>query len=52
MTVRLAGPDAHYQDLGSDCYQTKISTRRRERDLVRQLERLTGKKVTFAPVAA
>jgi transposase len=48
----LADPDAHYQDLGSDYYQTKINTRRRERDLVRQLEHLTGKKVTFAPVAA
>jgi transposase len=48
----LADPDAHYQNLGSDYYQTKINTRRRERDLVRQLEHLTGKKVTFAPVAA
>ena len=43
----LADPDAHYHDLGSDYYSTKVNTRRRERDLTRQLERLTGKKVTL-----
>jgi transposase len=48
----LADPEARYQDLGGDYYQTQINTRRRERDLVRQLEHLTGKKVTLAPVAA
>ncbi len=48
----LADPDAHYEDLGSDYYQTKINARRRERDLVRQLEHLTGKKVTLTPTAA
>ena len=45
----LANPDARYQDLGSDFHQSKINARRRERDLVRQLEHLTGKKVTLAP---
>jgi transposase len=45
----LADPDAHYHDLGSDLYQSKINAHRRERDLVRQLEHLTGKKVTLTP---
>ena len=40
----LADPEARYHDLGADFYQTKVNTRRRERDLVRQLEHLTGKK--------
>ncbi len=44
----LADPDARYQDLGADYYHTKVNTRRRERDLIRQLEHLTGKKVTLA----
>ncbi len=48
----LADPDARYHDLGSDHYQTKVNTRRRERDLIRQLETLTGKKVSFTPTAA
>jgi transposase len=49
----LADPDAHYHDLGSDFYESKINARRRERHLIRQLERLTGKKVSLkAPAAA
>jgi transposase len=44
----LADPEARYHDLGSDFYQSKINRVRRERDLVRQLEHLTGKKVTLA----
>ena len=48
----LNDPQARYQDLGGDHYQTTINTRRRERDLVRQLEHLTGKKVTLAATAA
>ncbi|HEX2289930.1 MAG TPA: IS110 family transposase [Pseudonocardiaceae bacterium] len=48
----LADAEAHYQDLGPDYYQSKINARRRERELVRQLERLTGKKVTLKPAAA
>jgi transposase len=45
----LADPQAHYQDLGPDFYASKINQRRRERDLVRQLEHLTGKKVILQP---
>ncbi len=45
----LADPEAHFVDLGPDFYQSKINTRRRERNLIRQLEHLTGKKVTLAP---
>lgn len=45
----LNDPEARYHDLGSDHYQTKLNTRRRERDLIRQLEHLTGKKVTLTP---
>jgi transposase len=48
----LADPEAHYQDLGPDYYQSKINAKRRERELVRQLEHLTGKKVNLDPKAA
>jgi transposase len=48
----LADPEAHYHDLGPDHYETKLNARRRERELVRQLERLTGKKVSLEPPAA
>jgi transposase len=48
----LADPEAHYQDLGPDYYQSKINAKRRERELVRQLEHLTGKKVNLGPKAA
>jgi transposase len=48
----LDEPDARYQDLGADFYQTKLNTHRRERDLIRQLEHLTGKKVTLEAAAA
>jgi transposase len=48
----LNDPQARYQDLGGDYYHTTVNTRRRERDLIRQLEHLTGKKVTLAPTAA
>ncbi|MFJ2034402.1 IS110 family transposase, partial [Streptosporangium sp. NPDC087985] len=47
----LSDPDARYRDLGPDFYQSRIATRRREHDLVRQLERLTGKTVTLQPTA-
>jgi transposase len=47
----LADPNTHYHDLGPDHYQSKINKRRRERDLVRQLEHLTGQKVTLTPAA-
>ncbi|MER6831174.1 IS110 family transposase [Streptosporangium sp. NPDC000563] len=47
----LSDPEARYRDLGPDFYQSRIATRRREHDLVRQLERLTGKTVTLQPTA-
>jgi transposase len=43
----LNDPDARYHDLGSDFYQNKINSRRHQRDLIRQLEHLTGQKVTL-----
>lgn len=45
----LSDPDARYHDLGSGYYESTITKQRRQRDLVRQLERLTGQKVTFTP---
>jgi hypothetical protein len=48
----LSEPDARYHDLGPDYYQSKINTRRRERELIRQIEHLTGQKVTLSPSAA
>lgn len=47
----LSDPEAHFTDLGPDFYQSRLATQRRERDLVRQLEHLTGKKVTLQPAA-
>ena len=43
----LSDPDARYHDLGPDYYETNVNPRRRKRQLIRQLERLTGKKVTL-----
>jgi hypothetical protein len=48
----LSDPEARYHDLGPDYYQSKINTRRRERELIRQIEHLTGQKVTLSPSAA
>jgi transposase len=45
----LSDPDAVYQDLGPDYYHAKINRRRRERDLTRQLENLTGQRVVLTP---
>lgn len=45
----LSDPDAHYHDLGPEFYESRINQHRRERDLIRQLERMTGQKVTFQP---
>jgi transposase len=45
----LSDPDIHYHDLGSGYYESKISKQRRQRDLVRQLEHLTGRKVILEP---
>jgi hypothetical protein len=45
----LSDPQAHYQDLGANFYQSRLNIRHRQRDLIRQLEGLTGKKVTLQP---
>jgi transposase len=45
----LSDPDARYHDLGADFYQSRLSRQRRERDLIRKLENLTGKAVTLQP---
>jgi transposase len=45
----LADPQARYQELGPDLYASKVNQRRHERDLVRQLEYLTGKQVVLQP---
>jgi transposase len=47
----LSDPDARFHDLGPGFYQTKINTKRRERNLIHQLETLTGHKVTLTPAA-
>jgi transposase len=46
----LSDPHARYHDLGADHHESQINRRRRQRDLVRQLEHLTGQKVTLQPV--
>jgi hypothetical protein len=46
---RLADPNARYHDLGSGYHESRISKQRRQRDLVRQLEHLTGRKVILEP---
>jgi transposase len=43
----LSDPDARYRDLGPDFYHSHLNHQRHERNLVRQLEHLTGKKVTL-----
>ncbi|MGO1057474.1 IS110 family transposase [Crossiella sp. CA198] len=45
----LSDPEARYQDLGPDFYESRFNRQRRERDLTRQLERLTGHRVTLQP---
>jgi transposase len=45
----LSDPDSSYRDLGHGYYQARSDSRHRERDLIRKLERLTGKTVTFQP---
>jgi transposase len=47
----LSDPDARYNDLGADYYQSRINRDRQARNLLRQLERLTGQKVTLQPAA-
>jgi transposase len=47
----LSDPEARFQDLGSGYYDSRRITHRRERDLVRELQHLTGKKVILQPAA-
>jgi hypothetical protein len=37
------------QDLGADFYESRVNKQRRQRDFIRQLEHLTGHKVTLQP---
>ena len=46
----LSEPDSSYHDLGHGYYQARSDNRHRERDLIRKLERLTGKTVTLQRV--
>lgn len=45
----LSNPGTRYQDLGPGYYESRINKQRRRRDLIRQLEALTGQKVDFQP---
>jgi transposase len=47
----LSDPDARFHDLGPDYYQSKINKQRRERELIRQLEHLTGQRVALIAAA-
>ncbi len=47
----LANPDATYQDLGANFYDSRIDKERRKRQLIQQLEAL-GLQVTLTPAAA
>jgi transposase len=48
----LSDPEARYQDLGETCYAARHTTQRRRRVLIRDLEHLTGQRVTLQPHAA
>ncbi|MGB8022555.1 MAG: hypothetical protein WCF04_15095 [Candidatus Nanopelagicales bacterium] len=47
----LSEPESRFHDLGADYYQSQINTRRRQRDLIRQLEHLTGQTVVLRATA-
>jgi hypothetical protein len=47
----LSDSDARYQDLGPGFYESRINKQRHQRDLIRQLEHLTGQKVNLQPRA-
>jgi transposase len=47
----LSDPDARYHDLGPGYYETRVNSQRRQRNLIRQLEQLTGQTVTLQPAA-
>ena len=44
-------PERSYRDLGADFYEAHVNRQRRQRNLITQLEQITGKKVTLQPVA-
>jgi transposase len=48
--VLLNDPTRPYQELGSDYFDHEINTRRRQRNLIRELERLTGQQVVLNPI--
>jgi transposase len=45
----LSEPDTRYHDLGPSYHDARINQQRRQRDLTRQLEHLTGKRVILQP---
>jgi transposase len=45
----LSDPDTPYHDLGPGYHESRINKQRRQRDLIRQLEHLTGQKVNLQP---
>jgi len=47
----LSEPESRFHDLGADYHQSQINTRRRQRDLIRQLEHLTGQTVVLRATA-
>ena len=47
----LDDPAARYRDLGPGYYESRLNSQRRQRALIRQLEKLTGQTVTFQPAA-
>jgi transposase len=47
----LSDPTTHFDDLGPGYHESRINKHRRQRDLVRQLEYLTGQRVTLQPAA-
>ncbi|GAA2109743.1 IS110 family transposase [Actinomadura alba] len=46
----LSDPHAHFADLGAD-YHDRLTPERRKRQLIRELERLSGRKVTLQQAA-
>lgn len=45
----LSDTHTRYQDLGPGYHESRTNTQRRQRDLIRQLEHLTGQKVNLQP---
>jgi transposase len=47
----LSDPTVRFHDLGPGYHESRINNRRRQRDLIRQLEHLTGQRVTLQTAA-